>query len=78
MSGSVIAFASAQALVELSNNFVNSIVSPVAALIVQSVGIKNLSDYKIGNLLIGSFIEAIVKFAIVAIILLLLSKVMSY
>lgn len=74
---SVVSFASAAAVVDLSNSFVNTIISPITSSALKTVNAENLSEWKIGNILIGSFIESIIKCAFILIIVYFLFKIIN-
>lgn len=68
----MIAVASGQAFVELANSFVKYIISPIAVSILNTAGTNRLSNINVGSIKVGSFIEAVLKFVIIAFIMYLL------
>lgn len=70
----IAAFASAQAAVDLSQNFVSSILSPLTGKIFKTLNIERLSDWSVAGLGVGSFLEALIQFTIIITIVLFLVK----
>lgn len=54
-------YGSAQTIVLLTNIFVIAIISPILIYIFSLTGFTNLSSFKLGNVEIGRFIEAILS-----------------
>lgn len=61
----IAAFASANAGVTLAQSFVSNIISPISAKL---LGTLDLSELKFAGLGLGSFIEAIIQFVTVVLI----------
>lgn len=74
---SIAAFATANAGVALSQNFVENIISPITAKILGALNVQKLSEYQVGDIGIGSFIEALIQFAFVVLIVTFIVKNIS-
>lgn len=65
VTSGIVSFTSAQAITDLSKNFVTTIIQPLVNYILSLLKIDNIKDITLGNLLIGEFIEALIQCFIV-------------
>lgn len=70
----VVSFASAQAVVGLSNSFVSNIISPIVATVMSTAGLNQFEDYKIGQIAVGAFLMSLLQCVIILFIVFIIFK----
>lgn len=65
IASNIVSFASASAVVDLSKSFIENIISPLTSSGLKVSGAESLKDYRIGMIMIGSFIESLIQFVLV-------------